>query len=56
MKKPIVPLILLLAISILAVFMPGLPTTINTEGMNSGDVAWMLAASALVLLSEVMHF
>jgi len=50
MKKSIVFLVLLIAISILAVFMPGVPTTINTEGMNSGDVAWMLAASALVLL------
>jgi Amt family ammonium transporter len=50
MKKSIVPLILLLAISILAVFMPAIPTTLNTEGMNSGDVAWMLAAAALVLL------
>jgi ammonium transporter, Amt family len=50
MKRSIVPLVLLLAISILAVFMPGLPTTINTEGMDSGDVAWMLSASALVLL------
>ncbi|HEX6226431.1 MAG TPA: ammonium transporter [Chryseolinea sp.] len=50
MKKSIVPLVLLLAISIMAVFMPGIPSVINTEGMNSGDVAWMLAASALVLL------
>ncbi|HEY5751493.1 MAG TPA: ammonia channel protein, partial [Chryseolinea sp.] len=50
MKKSIVFLVLLIAISILAVFMPAVPTTINTEGMNSGDVAWMLAASALVLL------
>ena len=50
MKKSIVPLVLLLAISVLAVFMPAIPTVINTEGMNSGDVAWMLAASALVLL------
>jgi Amt family ammonium transporter len=50
MKKSIVPLILLLAISILAVFMPAIPSTLNTEGMNSGDVAWMLTAAALVLL------
>ncbi|SHH32217.1 ammonium transporter [Chryseolinea serpens] len=50
MKKSIVFLVLLIAISILAVIMPAVPTTINTEGMNSGDVAWMLAASALVLL------
>jgi Amt family ammonium transporter len=30
--------------------MPAVPTTINTEGIDSGDVAWMLAATALVLL------
>src|SRR3989337_3817031 len=50
MKKSTVPLILLLAISIMAVFMPAIPTVINSEGMNSGDIAWMLAAAALVLL------
>jgi Amt family ammonium transporter len=50
MKKSAVPLILLLIVSVMAVFMPAIPTTLNTEGMNSGDVAWMLAAAALVLL------
>ena len=50
MKKSLVYLILLIAISVLALFMPGVPTTIVTEGINSGDVAWMLAATALVLL------
>jgi Amt family ammonium transporter len=30
--------------------MPAVPGPIITEGINSGDVAWMLAASALVLL------
>ncbi len=50
MKKSVVFLILLVAISILAVFMPAVPGTIVTEGINSGDVAWMLAATALVLL------
>jgi ammonium transporter, Amt family len=50
MKKAIVPFILLLAVSVLALFVPAVPTTIVTEGINSGDVAWMLAATALVLL------
>src|SRR5688500_6093393 len=50
MKKSLLPFILLLVVSVLAVFIPAVPTTINTEGMNSGDVAWMLTASALVLL------
>lgn len=48
--KNVLFLILLIVVSILGVFMPAVPTTIVTEGINSGDVAWMLAASALVLL------
>jgi len=50
MKKSVIFLVLLVAVSILGVFLPAVPTTIITEGINSGDVAWMLAASALVLL------
>ena len=50
MKKSLIYLILLLGISVLALFMPAVPSTIVTEGINSGDVAWMLAATALVLL------
>ena len=50
MKKAFVPFILLLAISILALFIPAVPKQIVTDGINSGDVAWMLAATALVLL------
>ena len=50
MKKSLIFLILLVAVSILAVFMPAVPASIPTEGINSGDVAWMLAAAALVLL------
>ncbi len=50
MKKSLILLILLVAISILAVVIPSVPSKIVTEGINSGDVAWMLAASALVLL------
>jgi len=50
MKRSIILLVLLIGISVLALFMPAVPTTINTEGINSGDVAWMLAATALVLL------
>ena len=50
MKKSIIYLVLLIAISILAVVMPAVPGQIVTEGINSGDVAWMLCASALVLL------
>ncbi len=50
MKKSLIYLILLVAFSVLALFMPAVPGTIVTEGINSGDVAWMLAATALVLL------
>jgi ammonium transporter, Amt family len=50
MKKSVIFLVLLVAVSILGVIFPAVPKTIITEGINSGDVAWMLAASALVLL------
>ncbi len=50
MKKSVFYLGLLIAISIVALFIPAVPGPISTEGINSGDVAWMLAASGLVLL------
>ncbi|HEY0111455.1 MAG TPA: ammonia channel protein, partial [Fibrella sp.] len=51
MQKPaIIPLLILLAISLWAVLSPSVPTTIVTEGINTGDTAWMLMAAALVLL------
>ena len=50
MKKSYVPLLILLAVSILGVLKPSIPTQIVTEGINSGDTAWMLVASAMVLL------
>jgi ammonium transporter, Amt family len=50
MKKSVIFLVLLVAVSILGVIFPAVPKAIVTEGLNSGDVAWMLAASALVLL------
>ncbi len=58
-KKAYIPLIILLAVSFLAVFMPAVPTQILTEGkfpngtdwkLNGGDIAWMLTATAFVLL------
>lgn len=50
MKKAFVPFGLLIGVSILALFFPAVPAAINTEGLVAGDVAWMLAAAALVLL------
>jgi Amt family ammonium transporter len=49
MKKSLIFLLLLVGFSVLAVFMPS-PGQIVTEGLNGGDIAWMLAASAMVLL------
>ena len=51
MQKPnFVPLLILVAISLLAVFMPAVPATIVTDGLDTGDMAWMLVATAMVLL------
>lgn len=51
MQKPnYLPLILLLAVSVLGIIQPAVPTQIVTEGINAGDTAWMLVATALVLL------
>ncbi len=51
MQKPnYTPLLILLAISLLGVFMPAVPSQIITEGLDTGDIAWMLVASAMVLL------
>ena len=46
-----IPFILLTALALAGVFLKGHPETVPVgEAMNSGDVAWMLTASALVLL------
>lgn len=51
MQKPnYVPLILLLVLGVVAALRPALPATIVTNGINAGDTAWMLCATALVLL------
>jgi ammonium transporter, Amt family len=50
MKKSSIFLLLLIAVSLLAVFTQATPGKIPTEGYNGGDIAWMLAASAMVLL------
>jgi Amt family ammonium transporter len=49
-KRSFVFLILLIGVSLLAVFMPSVPKQIVTDGLVAGDIAWMLAATALVLL------
>lgn len=50
MKKSVIFLVLLIAVSVLALFIPAVPKEIVTEGIVAGDVAWMLAATALVFL------
>ncbi len=49
-KGAITPLIVLLIITLLALFNPGVPGEIITEGLDSGDTGWMIVASAMVLL------
>jgi Amt family ammonium transporter len=50
MRKNPLPLIILLVIAIAGVFMPAVPSTIVTEGIDKGDTAWMLVSTALVLI------
>lgn len=50
MKKSLLYLILMIGISVLGAFMPAIPSVIPTENISAGDTAWMLTATALVLL------
>ena len=49
-KPSYTPIAILAAITVLALIFPSIPGAIQTEGINSGDTAWMLVASALVLI------
>ena len=50
-QKPTwIPLLVLLAIAVLALFTTSVPGEIPTEGLDTGDTAWMIVASGLVLL------
>lgn len=49
-KPSYVPIAILAAVVILALVFPSIPGAIITEGVDSGDTAWMLVASALVLI------
>lgn len=51
MQKPsYIPIIVLLLVAFAAGIMESRPGAIITEGLNTGDTAWMLVASAFVLL------
>jgi Amt family ammonium transporter len=45
-----VPIAILAAVVVLALVFPSIPGAIITEGVDTGDTAWMLVASALVLI------
>src|SRR3954453_16471956 len=46
-----IPFILLVVVALAALFVKGRPSSVPTgDPINSGDVAWMLTAAALVLL------
>jgi Amt family ammonium transporter len=49
-KPSYVPIAILAAVVILALVFPSIPGAIITEGVDTGDTAWMLVASALVLI------
>jgi ammonium transporter, Amt family len=49
-KPSYTPIAILAAVAVAALLIPSVPTVIETEGINSGDTAWMLVASAMVLL------
>lgn len=45
-----IPLIILLAITLVAIFYPNIPSKIVTQGINAADTAWVLISAALVLI------
>ena len=50
-QKPTwIPLLVLVAIAVLALFTTSVPGAMPTEGLDTGDTAWMIVASGLVLL------
>ena len=49
-KFAVLPFFILILISIICLLFPNLPAHINTEDSNGGDIAWMLIASAMVML------
>jgi Amt family ammonium transporter len=49
-KFTVLPFFILILISIICLLFPNLPAHINTDGSKGGDIAWMLIASAMVML------
>ena len=51
MKRAVTPFLLLIGLAVVALFVkPGLKPLPAGDPLSAGDVAWMLTASALVLL------
>jgi Amt family ammonium transporter len=46
----IIPFSLLILFGIIGLFYPEVHTQIDTSKLNSGDIAWMITASGLVML------
>lgn len=49
-KLSFAPFVVLLIVTLAALFYPSLPTTIVNEGINGADTAWVLVSAALVLI------
>jgi ammonium transporter, Amt family len=49
-KPALLPFIILLGITAMAFFFPGLPASVPSENIDTADTAWMLTATGLVLL------
>src|SRR3984885_7514214 len=48
--KRILPFIFLVAVAIVSIFIPSIPSIIDEAKYNSADVTWILVATALVFL------
>jgi Amt family ammonium transporter len=48
--KRFLPFILLAAVAVVAIFIPGLKPSVDDSKYNSADIAWLLVATALVFL------
>jgi len=49
-KLSVVPFIAIILLSLLGLIFPGIPGSIVLDGINAADVAWMLGATALVMI------
>ncbi|MCU0415618.1 MAG: ammonium transporter [Cytophagaceae bacterium] len=50
MLQRFAPFAVLLLVCVIAILMPNIPSAVVTEGLDKADIAWMLTASAMVLV------